>query len=82
MDIHFNRFIVSAFRDDAEKQDAGSCYLYVYDGEEVRKLKRLHSNDSKAGDMFGSDVAIHTNYALVGASGEDFKDAKDAGMRL
>ena len=32
--------------------------------------------------MFGSDVAIHTNYALVGASGEDFKDAKDAEGRL
>ncbi len=60
--------LLGAFQDDDEGTDAGSTYIYEYDGlvwDQVGKLVTLDGLNS--GDNFGISVSMSESVALVGA---------------
>ena len=79
VDVEFNRILVSAYRDDNDAPDGGSCYVYTYSDEKIQKVKRINASDVKEYDAFGSGVSIGRDYAIVGSSGDDDLDAKNRG---
>ena len=53
--------------DDDNGTDAGAAYTSRTDANGVVTLTKLRASDGAAGDAFGSAVAIHKNFLVVGA---------------
>ncbi len=51
--------------------DPGAAYIYRYDGEVWIEEEKLLAFDGQSEDQFGIAVAISSNFAVVGASGDD-----------
>lgn len=60
-------------------ENAGSAYVYVYDGKTWILQDKLVAKDAAPYDSFGVSVAISGNFVLVGASGVDIDDEDNAG---
>ena len=77
--IDGNYMIVGAYRDDVQATDTGSAYLFKRNSDEnVTQVAKLVASDRESHDLFGNAVAIHGNYVLVGANGDD-TISKDSG---
>lgn len=64
--------IVGAYGDNVGViADQGSAYIYFFDGSSWVQFQRLTASDGAAGDLFGSDVSISGNFAIVGAPSDD-----------
>jgi len=63
-----NHIIIGAPLSEGE---LGSAYVFHYDGSNWVEQAKLVSSDRGAGDHFGKSVAIHGDYAIVGASRDD-----------
>ena len=63
--------VVGAPSDDhAGGADAGSVYVYEWDGDAWGGEQKLIAPDAEANDQFGSSVAIEADVILVGAKNE------------
>ena len=68
--IDGNVAIVGAQGDDSVAGgDAGSAYIYRYDGADWIEEQKLVANDASASDSFGVSVSVDGNLAIVGAKG-------------
>jgi parallel beta-helix repeat protein len=50
---------------------SGSAYVFHYDGSTWHQSQKLLASDGAAGDSFGFRVAISSDTAMIGASGDD-----------
>ena len=78
VDLSGNAALVGAVTDDVGGNiDAGSAYIFHWDGETWLEEAKLTASDGGASDTFGFSVALSGNTALVGArlhdvGGNDF----------
>ena len=79
--ISGNYAIVGAYQeDDAGGTDSGKAYIYnVTTGVLVHTLNNPTSYGTSAGDLFGISVAMSSDFAIVGAYGEDDAGGTDSG---
>jgi len=63
--------IVGATRNNDDGQYSGSAYIFVRDGEEWTQQQKLTADDAAAGDLFGCNVFLSGDYAIVGAYQND-----------
>ncbi len=66
-----NYVIVGAPKDDHLGIDAGSAYIFVYNGANWIQQAKLTATDAASGDEFGASVAMSGDYAIVGAWKDD-----------
>ena len=72
VDISGNFAIVSAPYEDDTTPDSGTAYIFdVTSGNLVSTIYNPYPSSSSEPDYFGWSVAIHGQYAIVGANGED-----------
>ena len=72
-----NIAIVGSLFDDDAGAESGSAYLFdTLTGQQLFKLK---ASDAEPGDRFGESVAIHGNFAIVGALFDNTAAGNDAG---
>ena len=78
-----NKALVGAILDDpGGVVDAGSAYLYQWNGVQWVEHSKLTASDGEAGDEFGVSVSLSTVTgisALVGARYDDVEGVADAG---
>ena len=82
VDISGNRAIVSGNlqTDDDGGANSGQAYIFnVISGDLVQTLDNPNPFGTSVGDQFSSAVAISSNYAVVGAPGEDDADGTNSG---
>jgi len=60
--------IVGAYKDD---DDSGSSYIFVRSGTSWTEKTKLTALDPTSNDMFGVSVSISSDYAIVGAIGDN-----------
>jgi len=63
--------VVGANRDDDAGTDSGSAYVFVRSGGVWTQQAKLTAADAAAGDVFGYNVALSGDTAVVGAYGND-----------
>jgi hypothetical protein len=64
--------IISAGYDDVgSNTNQGSAYVFIQNGTTWSEQQKLTVSDGAAGDLFGSDVSISVDSAIVGASEDD-----------
>ncbi len=72
--------IVGAWTDDTPAgTDAGSAYIYRFNGTFWAEETHLFASDGAANDFFGGAVSIHGNVAIVGAQLDDTAGGINAG---
>ncbi len=57
----------------------GSAYIFKRNGTSWILQQKITASDAQAGDIFGVSVSISSDYAIVGASGEDPSGTAGAG---
>lgn len=74
--ISGNFAIIGAYADNVGvNADQGSAYIFFFNGVLWVQFQKLTANDGAAGDLFGTDVSISGNYAIVGARSDDVTGA-------
>ncbi|MFD1016028.1 T9SS type A sorting domain-containing protein [Winogradskyella rapida] len=63
--------IVGAYRDTDIYYYSGSAYIFKRSGNSWTEQVKLTASDAAGDDLFGSSVAIASDYAIVGAYGND-----------
>ncbi|MCL6266128.1 IPT/TIG domain-containing protein [Flagellimonas myxillae] len=72
VDIHGDYAIVGATGGDDNGSNSGSAYIFENNNNGVWvQIQKLIANDGEANDTFGRSVAIHDQFAIVGATGDD-----------
>ena len=71
VDIDSTTAVVGAFRDDVLDFDTGSTYIYNKENELWQETVKLSATDADSGDYFGFSVALHKDYLIVGAPGDN-----------
>ncbi|MDE0503724.1 MAG: FG-GAP repeat protein, partial [Candidatus Poribacteria bacterium] len=61
--------IVGVSKDDDNKKNEGSAYLYVREGEDWRLQTKIVADDLGGSDAFGESVDIRERTAVIGAPG-------------
>jgi hypothetical protein len=75
-----NLAVVGAWGDDPPSGlDAGSAYLYEWNGASWSEVQKLTAPDGAVADAFGASVAISGDVVAVGAYGDDNELGDDAG---
>ena len=74
-----NTVVVGAVGDDDFGQNAGSVYVFEYDGIGWSECVKLNAPVEGGSGSFGSSVAIDGDLLIVGASGADIDDFAAAG---
>ena len=76
--ISGNTIVVGAAGDNFAGTYSGAAYVYVRNGTTWTQQAKLRPTDTRAGDEFGTAVAIHNNTVIVGGHYHD-DGAVDAG---
>jgi len=63
--------VIGAYRNNDDGQISGSAYIFIRDDADWTEQQKLTANDAEAGDQYGLAVAISSDYAVVGAHGND-----------
>lgn len=72
--------LISAFSDDTPNgDDTGSVYVFERTDGAWQRAARLFANDGETDDLFGSDVALDGDTALVGAPRRHDADGDETG---
>jgi hypothetical protein len=66
--IDDDKALIAATYDDDNGTDAGSAYVFRYDGSSWVQEAKLLASDGGAGDFFGESVAIDGDVAVIGSS--------------
>ena len=69
--ISGSRIVTGARADDAAALNAGSAYVFEYDGTSWNEEAKLIASDADFGDNFGFSVSIASNAILVGSFVDD-----------
>ncbi len=78
--IDNNSVIVGAYQADySGRFDAGSAYVFTFDGQTWTQDAVLHASDPYNSDHFGSSVALDGNCAVIGAFECDINSIDNAG---
>ncbi|KPA12837.1 Dystroglycan-type cadherin-like domain protein, partial [Candidatus Magnetomorum sp. HK-1] len=65
--------IVGAYYDNHSYTDQGAAYIFKQDGASWVQEAKLLASDAAASDLFGYEVSIFGDYAIVGATYEDYR---------
>ena len=67
--------LIAARRDDDDVNgvDSGSAYVFIRSGTSWTQQAKLTANDAEAGDLFGYNVALHSDTGIVTAAMDDDK---------
>ena len=76
--ISGNVAVIGAYHDDDVGEDAGSAYVYRFDGTSWIEEAQLTASDAEPGDLFGYSTFVNGNVILIGAYQDD-NVAIDAG---
>ena len=63
--------VVGAYHDDANGNNSGSAYVFVFDGSSWIEEAKLLASDGAADDNFGNSVAVDGNAVIIGAAQSD-----------
>jgi len=63
--------IVGTNYEDTGGSDAGTAYVFRYNGSTWVEEQKLIASDAEAGDQFGCSVSISGDVVVIGARGED-----------
>ena len=63
--------IIGASNDDDSGIDSGSAYIFHRSGSTWSQQAKLTASDGAESDFFGGSVAISSDYAIIGARGDD-----------
>ena len=79
--VHFNgkNAIIGAYADDEAGQDAGSAYVFSYDGTNWSEQAKILPKDAEKSDSFGQDVSIGDGFALVSSDGSSSGEKRYSG---
>ncbi len=69
--IHGDALAVGAPLDDDAGNEAGSVYMFRFDGRSWLQEQKLLAIDPDIADRFGSAVALHGNVAVAGAPADE-----------
>ena len=69
--VHGDLILVGAKGDDDNGVDAGSAYIFRWDGANWNEEAKLLASDGGAGDYFSFSVAVQDNVALLSAVYDD-----------
>ena len=69
--ISGNTALVGSKNDDDNGSNSGSAYFYSYNGSTWAFQQKVTASDGAALDLFGENVAVSGNYAVIGAQGDD-----------
>ena len=72
VDISGDTALIGAMRDDDLGSSSGSAYVFVRTGTVWSEQAKLLASDGAANDVFGLDLALDGDTAVVGASQHDF----------
>ncbi len=74
-----NRIIVGATEDASDNDDLGKAYIFQTNdgGASWSEIAKLTGSDQNPGDLFGNQVAIAGDLALVGAHRHDLTASED-----
>ena len=72
--ISSNYAIVGAYKDNNTLGDEGAAYIFKKNNDETWTEQMKLLADKSVADVFGNDVSIDGNYAIIGASGNDSKE--------
>ncbi len=74
--------VISAVRDDDSANDAGSIYLYKYDGVNWAYQNKFTADDADDSDYLGHSVRINNGNIITGAIGDDDNGDKAGSVYL
>ncbi len=60
-------FVGSRYDDNSNGTDAGSVYVYRFNGTRWRREARLQASNGQPGDFFGNQMSVDGDVAIVGA---------------
>ena len=63
--------VIGAKQNDTQAKDAGSAYIFRYDGESWIEEAQLCASDYAEMKQFGCCVRVHDDIVLIGAYGDD-----------
>ncbi len=63
--------LVGAYSDDDNGNSAGAAYIFRFNGIDWKQEAKLLPADGAANDLFGRDVSLSGNVALIGAPNDD-----------
>lgn len=76
--VSANTIIVGSPRDDSNGEDAGSAYVFRFNGTEWSQEARITPSDGGSFEFFGSDVALADDVAIISSPGDD-DNGRDSG---
>jgi len=74
--------IVGAHRDDGSREDSGSVYVFVRNGDLWIQQVKLVAPDGAYEDLFGNSVGIHGDTVVIGASWDGDNGKKSGSVYL
>jgi hypothetical protein len=66
-----NRAVIGARRHDHSGTDAGSAYVFEYNGHQWIQQQELHASDAAPADRFGRSIAVDRSVIVIGARDDD-----------
>ena len=69
--LHGERILIGAYQDDTSAANAGSAYVFEWNGSIWSETEKLEANDAESDDFFGYSVSLSGDRALIGAYQED-----------
>lgn len=66
-----NRALIGSVYDDHAVQEAGAAYIYDFNDGQWSEQAKLMTDDAGEKDLFGFDVSLSGDQALIGALGDD-----------
>ena len=78
LSIDGDYLLVGAYYDDDKGTDAGAAYIFTRSGTTWTQQQKLTASDGGNRDMFGLNLSISGDYAIIGAPGDEDKGT-DAG---
>jgi len=82
VDVKGNRIIAGAHLDNENGNDAGSVFVYDFDGNNWIETQKIMPADSNPGDEFGYSISMDGNRVLIGAYKNDERDTNTGAAYL
>ncbi len=80
--MHGKYMVIGAKLADEKGKDAGSAYVYEYNGTNWIYRDKLLAGDGADNDHFGGAVAIYGDYIVIGAYFDDDKGAESGAVYI
>ena len=77
-----NTALIGAMHKDDKGKNSGAAYVFARSGNQWHMKKRLNAKDGSAGDVFGWNVALRGNHAVIAAKQDDDKGENSGSVYL